>query len=87
MSGFHRYSLTLTLLLIAERQRPLHHGFDEDIHVVIERAMDLANWKAEARADLYAQLSTALTGKESMVEMQRKISAALYSTEMHFRGK
>ena len=85
MSRFHPYATTLTLLLMAEEK----HAADlpEATHTVIERAMDLAKFPEEQRADLYARIVEGVAPGMKMLDMQRTINNALVENQRaYYRG-
>lgn len=75
----HPLTTTLTLLLVAEQMRPGRGegDFEYDVHDVIERLVDLADWSDYRKADLYALLVESIEETDSMIVMQKKVAAAL----------
>lgn len=76
-----RHSLTTTLtLLIAANQRK-GTDLEFEIHEVIAKLTDLAEWADEKKADLYARLAEAVKRDDRISEIERKVSFALWQND------
>jgi hypothetical protein len=78
----HPYALTLTLLIQAEKFQT--KGLEEAAYVVIDKAVSLAGYRFERKADLYARIAEAVTAKDSLIDMQKKISACLEANDKEY---
>lgn len=79
----HPYGLTLTLLIIAEKQQRKYADgtFEDAVYEVIDHAADLAGWSDERRADLYARIAESVTAADTLIVMENKINACLWKNE------
>lgn len=78
-----RHPLTTTLaLLLAANQRNTA-DFDYAIHDIIAHLTDLAAWSDEKKADLYARLAESVTKDDRLVDIERKVSFALWQNEQY----
>ena len=81
---YHRYAFTLSLILQSEFQRPPRtQPYDELVFDVLQRAVELANWTQELRADFYARLMSAWEMKkpESFLDIQETVTRCLIAAE------
>jgi hypothetical protein len=82
VSRFHPHATTLTLLLMA--QEKYHSDLEHAVHDVIEKAMDLARFPEEQKADLYARIAEDVAPGMRMLDMQRAINNALLENARAF---
>ena len=82
MSRFHPHATTLTLLLMA--QEKFHADLEHAVHDVIDKAMDLAKFPDEQKADLYARIAESVGPGMKMLDMQRAINNALLENAREF---
>ena len=75
----HPMSTTLALLIAANQRKGTDLGFE--IHEVIARLVDLADWTDEKKADLYARLAESINREDRFVDIERKVSFALWANE------
>ena len=77
----HPMSTTLALLIAANQRKGTDLGFE--IHEVIARLVDLADWTDEKKADLYARLAESINREDRFVDIERKTSFALWANEQY----
>lgn len=75
----HPLCTTLTLLIAANQRKGTDLEFE--IHEVIAKLTDLAEWSDEKKADLYARLAEAVKRDDRIVEIERKVSFALWQND------
>jgi hypothetical protein len=75
----HPLTTTLTLLIAANQRKGTDLEFE--IHEVIAKLTDLAEWSDEKKADLYARLAEAVKRDDRIIEIERKVSFALWQNE------
>ena len=80
-----RHPLALTLALLITAQRHQYNEWEEKIHTVIERLVDLAGWSDERRADLYARIADKVTAADRCIDMEHKINDCLWANEGLYR--
>lgn len=77
----HALTTTLTLLIVAEGQQlrlhPEDHGFEHDVHHVINHLTDLGQWQDERKADLYARIVESVTAGMKFADMEKAIDRCL----------
>lgn len=80
-------NLTTTLaVLIQGCQAKDPHRFEYRIYEVIDKLMDIQGWGDERRSDLYALITESVTAEDTMVELERKVDAALTNNAQRFYG-
>jgi len=77
----HPLCTTLALLLAANQHNASE--FDYAIHEIIAHLTDLADWSDEKKADLYARLAESVTKDDRLVDIERKVSFALWQNDQH----
>lgn len=78
----HPYALTLSLLIVAEKQqRKYSNAFEDAVYEVLERALELAEWSDNKKAELYARLAGSLTAADTLTITEGKVNKALWATE------
>lgn len=78
----HPLALTLSLLIVAEKQqRKYSNAFEDAVYEVLERTMELSEWADEKKADLYARLAESLTAADTMIITEDKVNKALWAAE------
>lgn len=76
-----RHPLTTTItLLIAANQRSTN-DLEYEIHEVIARLTDIADWSDEKKADLYARLAESISREDRIIDIERKVSFALWQND------
>jgi 23S rRNA maturation mini-RNase III len=82
----HPYATTLMLLVTAERQQRKYADgtFEDAVYEVIERAMLIADYSNERKADLYARIAESVTAEDKLAVLERKIGAALFANDKEF---
>ena len=75
----HPLCTTLTLLIAANQRKGTDLEFE--IHEVIAKLTDLAEWSDEKKADLYARLAETVKQDDRLVEIERKVSFALWQND------
>jgi hypothetical protein len=75
----HPLCTTLALLLTANQRNT--SDFDYAIHDIIAHLTDLADWSDEKKADLYARLAESVSKDDRLVDIERKVSVALWQNE------
>lgn len=76
-----RHPLTTTItLLIAANQRSTN-DLEYEIHEVIARLTNIADWPDEKKADLYARLAESVNREDRIIDIERKVSFALWSND------
>lgn len=84
--NFHRHSLTITLLMISEaQQRRYQTGLEHPAYEVIERAMALAGYSDEKKADLYARMAERVDPRQPLAVVQRVVSDCLFENDREER--
>ena len=81
---YHRHAFTLSLIFQAEFQRPAKtQPYDDLVFDVLKRAVELAGWADEKKADFYARLQTAWQDEKptSFVGIQSIVTQCLIKTE------
>lgn len=78
----HQHALTLALLIQAEKFHT--KGLEESAYVVIDKAVSLAGYRFEQKADLYARIAEVVTDTDTLVSMQKKISDCLDANDKEF---
>ena len=73
---------TLSLLLAAAQRRA--SDFEYEVHEVIHRLIDLAQWSDERKADLYALLAESVRADDRLIEIERKVERALRANDARF---
>lgn len=82
MTALHPQAQTLNLLIIAEgQQHHIHDAFEYAVYRVIDKYLGPKGWPDAKRADLYAQLAEKYKPTGRIIENERIVSAALWSTE------
>lgn len=76
---FEPMALSLTLLIHAERMRQQGGSFEFATYTVLDRAIDLAGWSEERRADLYARIVEGMGSEDhtKFITIQRVVTACL----------
>lgn len=74
----HPQATTVTLLLVAERQRETP-GLEEAAYVVLDRYF--ADWPDEKKADLYALMAERVKGDMPLGKMEAAVSRCLWDNE------
>lgn len=85
--GFHSHSLTLSLLILSEGQqqhRATSGAMDHPAYEVIERAVLLAGYSDERKADLYARMAESVDYRQPLAVVQRVISECLHANDRAF---
>ena len=75
----HPLCTTLTLLIAANQRKGTDLEFE--IHEVIAKLTNLAEWSDEKKADLYARLAEDVKRDDRIVEIERKVSFALWAND------
>lgn len=84
--GFHRYSLTVALLIISEGMQPQYkEQLEHPAYEVLERSILLAGFSDERKADLYARMAERVDHRQPLTVVQRTVSDCLFENEREFR--
>ena len=75
----HPLCTTITLLIAANQRST--NDLEYEIHEVIARLTDLADWSDEKKADLYARLAESINREDRIIDIERKVSFALWSND------
>ncbi|CAB4241392.1 hypothetical protein UFOVP60_43 [uncultured Caudovirales phage] len=75
----HPLCTTLTLLIAANQRKATDLEFE--IHEVIAKLAYLAEWSDEKKADLYARLAETVKREDRIVEIERKVSFAMWQND------
>lgn len=78
----HPLTTTLTCLLVAAQAKP--EDFEYRVYQILERLIDIADWKDEKRADLYALLAESVLADDSMLVIEQKVIEALDKNARRF---
>lgn len=85
MNRLHDYSMTLTLLMISEaQQRKYQTELEHPAYEVIERAMLLAGYSDERKADLYARMAERVDPHQPLAVVQATVSDCLFENDKEF---
>lgn len=76
---------TLTLLLVAA-QRVGREQYEYEVHEVLHKLIDLADWADEQKADLYALLVERIRADMRMTEIEGHVRDCLRKNDRRFRG-
>lgn len=75
----HPMTTTLALLIAANQRKGTDLEFE--IHEVIAKLTDLAEWSDEKKADLYARLAESINKEDRIIDIERKVSFALWQND------
>ena len=75
----HPLATTITLLIAANQRST--NDLEYEIHEVIARLTNLADWSDEKKADLYARLAEAINREDRIIDIERKVSFALWAND------
>ena len=87
----HPHTTTVTLLIVAERQRLKYKDFDDQdrleysVQEVIKKFFD--EWENERMADLYSLIAEKVKATMTMGQMEVTIEAALWANQNHWEGR
>jgi hypothetical protein len=76
---------TLTLLLVAAQSKA--HEFEYRVHEIINELVDIKGWSDERKADLYAMLAETVQADDRMIDIEKKVHAALQKNEARYYGR
>ena len=77
----HPLCTTLSLLIAANQRKGT--GLEYEIHAVIAGLVDIAGWTGEKKADLYARLAESINKEDRIIDLERKVSSALWQNEQY----
>lgn len=84
--GLHRYSLTIALLIISEGMQPQYkEQLEHPAYEVLERAILLAGFSDDRKADLYARMAERVDHRQPLAVVQQAVSDCLFENEEEFR--